>query len=139
MGSILPTLIAVAKNDATVLSVSGGRVFADYIPEGSDKPSAILYTTYEDAYDCLTEFFPIATATVRFESYGESREQANDLADAIEDSLNGYRGRISGDDIFVNGVKRQTGKIHLVDIPHDGTDNWQFRTVQSFDVSYTKV
>jgi hypothetical protein len=137
MGNILPTMISAVKADATVNTVSGGRVFADYIPENSDKPAAILYTTFEEPFDCLDSFTPMSIATVRFESYGDTREQADDLASAIEDALNGYRGKLSGDAIFVNGVKRQTGKIHLVDIPNDGTDNWQFRSVQSFDISYT--
>ena len=139
MGNILPTAIAAVKADATVFSISGGRIFADFVPEDTQKPAAILYTTFEEPFDCLDSFTSMSIATVRFESYGDTREQADDLATAIEDALNGYRGKISGDTIFVNGVKRQTGKIHLVDIPNDGTDNWQFRSVQSFDISYTTL
>lgn len=139
MGNILPTLISAVKLNSQVNTLSGGRVFADYVPEGSSKPSVILYTTFEEPFDCLDSFTSMSIATVRFESYGDTREQADDLAGAIEDALDGYRGKITDDTIFINGVKRQTGKIHLVDIPNDGTDNWQFRSVQSFDISYTTL
>lgn len=139
MSNVLPTLISITKNNTKVQSVCSGRIYADYIPEGSVKPSALLYATYEDAFDCLENFLPVAISTVRFESYGDTRQQANDLAEAIEESLNGYTGTIAGDTIHIHGVSRQTGQIHLVDIPNDGTDNWQFRSVQSFDVSYEKL
>ena len=54
----------------------------------------------------------------------------------LEAALNGYRGQADGDTIFVNGVKRKSGRIHLVDSPQDGTDQWMFRTVMNFDVNY---
>ena len=138
MPNVLPTLISVTKAYQRVHDLCSGRVYADFIPEGSAKPAAILFSTYEEPFDCLVEFMPISIATVRFEAYGETREEANDLSEAIEQSLRGYTGQLAGDDVFINGVSRQTGQIHLVDIPHDGTDNWQFRTAQSFEVSYTK-
>ena len=89
MGNILPTAIAAVKADATVLSLSGGRIFADFVPEDTQKPAAILYTTFEEPFDCLDSFTPMSIATVRFESYGDTREQADELATAIEDALNG--------------------------------------------------
>lgn len=138
MPNVLPTLISVVKNNQKVKKLCSGRVYADFIPESTDMPAAILFATYEEAFDCLVEFMPISISTVRFEAYGDTREESNDLSEAIENALNSYYGQIAGDNIYINGVSRQTGQIHLVDIPQDGTDNWQFRTVQSFEVSYTK-
>ena len=138
MPNVLPTLISVTKADQRVHDLCSGRVYADFIPEGSARPAAILFSTYEEPFDSLEKFLPISIATVRFESYGDTRKQANELSEAIEQSLSTYLGQLAGDDVFINGVSRQTGQIHLVDIPQDATDNWQFRTAQSFEVSYTK-
>ena len=138
MPNVIPTLISIVKSSQKVNGLCSGRIFADFVPEDSPKPAAIIYSTYEEPFDCLEEFLPISIATVRFEAYGETREQSNDLSEAIEESLNGYYGEIFGDEIYIHGVSRQTGQIHLVDIPQDASDNWQFRTAQSFEVSYTK-
>lgn len=138
MPNVLPTLVSIAKSYQKVNGLCSGRVYADFVPEGSLKPAAIVYSTYEEPFDCLVDFLPTSIATVRFESYGDTRQQANDLSEAIEESLNGYYGEIAGDGIYIHGVSRQTGQIHLVDIPNDASDNWQFRTAQSFEISYTK-
>lgn len=134
--AILSTVVRALKANAGVNTASGGRVFADFIPEKSTLPAVVVYTTYEDAEDCLDGFTDFAEASIRIECYGKTRESSDALHDAVKAALDGYRGKISGDTIWVKGVRQGTGRIHLVDMPQDATDHWQFRTAQTFDFNY---
>ena len=131
--AILSTIVRALKEDSDVSALVSGRVFADFIPEKSTLPAVVVYTTYEDAEDCLDGFDDFAEASVRIECYGKTRESSDATHDAVRSALNGYRGKLSGDSIWVKGVRQGTGRIHLVDMPQDATDHWQFRTAQTFE------
>lgn len=134
--SILATTLAKIKSHQPLTAIIGNNSFVDVAPQDLKTPHVLFYSTYEDAEDCLVEFETFQSVTLRFESIAPTREIAEEAAIATEAALNGFRGRLDGDTIFVNGVKRATGRIHLVDSPQDGTDHWTFRTIQNFDINY---
>ena len=132
--SILEAIIYTIKNDATVQGLVGARVHADVLPEDSPKPALLAYVSTETAEDCLTGFIGFDTATIRVESTGLTRKSANETLQAARMSLNGLQGIVQG--VPIQGVSQSTGIFHLSDKPNDATDRWQFRSVQSFDISY---
>ena len=134
--SILATVRNVLVSDSPLNTAATGGIYVDVSPPEEYRPNIVFYSTYEDVEDCLNHFESWQTVSLRFESSATSREDAESLMIKLEAALNGYRGQIDGDNIFVNGVKRKSGRIHLVDSPQDGTDQWMFRTVMNFDVNY---
>ena len=137
--SILATTRTRLISDAALVADATGGIFVDVSPPELYSPHVLLYGTYEDTEDCLTHFESFQTASIRFETIATSRQQAEQTMKLVEAALNGWRGRATGDDIFVNGVKRKTGRIHLVDSPQDGTDQWLFRTIMNFDINHYYV
>lgn len=134
--SILATVRTRLVADSNLVSASSGGIFIDVSPPEEYQPHVVFYGTYEDTEDCLTHFESFQSASLRFEAIATSRAQAEDVITKLEAALSGYRGQHVGDTIFVNGVKRKSGRIQLIDSPQDGTDQWIFRTVMNFDFNY---
>jgi hypothetical protein len=135
MPSLLPQLITKLKADSELSALIGTRVYADFIPEDSPKPAVFLYISSEDAEDALEGMVDFAEARIRIECIGLTRESSDDTCDAVRNALNSLLST-SYSGTSIQGISQATGKIHLVDIPNDGTDRWQFRTAQSFNVTY---
>ena len=134
MSNVLPAVVEILKADATLTALVGARVYGDFMPEDIQKPAVLAYITSETAENCFDGFVGFENARVRLEAYGLTRDSADEVMEAARQSLNGVLGTYAG--IPIKGVAQATGKIHLVDIPNDGTDRWQFRTAQSFEISY---
>lgn len=134
--SILATTRTRLVSNASLVAEATGGIFVDISPPEEYRPHVLLYSTYEDTEDCLTHFEKFQSVSLRFESIATSRAEAESVMMKVEAALDGWRGRESGDTVFVNGVKRKTGRIHLVDSPQDGTDQWLFRTIMNFDINY---
>lgn len=132
--TVLGALSTTLLGSTAVTDLIGQRLHTDVINQDSQRPAALMYVVTERAENCLNGFVGFETATVRIEAYGRSRLEADLVMQAIKESLNGLIGVVSGTPI--RGISQNTGIIHLVDKPNDGTDQWQFRSVQSFDVSY---
>ena len=134
--SILADFRTRLVGNSSVSGLATGGVHIDITPPEEYRPHLLFYITYEDTEDCLTHFMDFQSAAVRVEAIANSRAEAEALMRQCEKALDGWRGRHSGSSVFVNGVKRKTGKTQLVDTPQDGTDQWRFRTLMNFDVNY---
>lgn len=135
MSSLIPQLVSKLKADAGVSALVGTRVYADFAPEDVQKPCIFMYITSEDPEDSIVGMVDFSAARVRIECAGATRESADNVSQAVTVALNNLLSTsYSGTDI--QGISQATGKIHLVDIPNDGTDRWQFRTSQSFEITY---
>lgn len=130
----LSAVLFTIRNDATVTGLVGTRVYPDFLPEDSQKPAVIAYVSTEVSENVIDGFLGFETATIRVEAYGRSRSEADGVIQAARMSLNGMFGVVNGTPI--KSLSQNTGILHLIDKPNDGTDRWQFRSVQSFDVSY---
>ena len=130
----LTAVIYTIKNDAASAAIVGTRVYPDVLPQDTIKPAILVYVASETSEDCLDGFLGFENCTVRVEGYGRSREEADRTIQAARLSLNGLQGVVDG--VHIKGVGQNTGVLHLVDKPNDGTDRWQYRSVQSYDVSY---
>lgn len=132
--SIAAEIRGIIAADPDVIALAGGRICVDFIPEDSIMPSALLYIISEKSEDCLSGFVGFETAKIRTECYGQTRQEADALHKALRGSLNGVLGRYG--DIVIKGIGQDTGRSYLVEKPNDGTDNWLFRTIQTFEVTY---
>ena len=132
--SIAATVRTVIAGDADVIAVAGNRICVDFIPEDSIMPAALLYIIHEESFDCLSGFVGLENAKIRIECYGQTRSEADALHRVIRASLNGLIGEHNG--TMIKGVSQASGRIYLADKPNDGTDNWLFKTIQTFEVTY---
>lgn len=134
MSNIITAIRKIIAESPAVIAQAGNRVCVDFIPEESDMPAMLLYVANETASDCFDGFVGFETARIRIECYGETRAQADELHKSARESLNGVVG-VHGD-VMIKGIGQNTGRAYLVDKPNDGTDQWLFRTIQTFEVSY---
>ena len=132
--SVAVSIRGVIAASADVIALAGNRICVDFIPEDSVMPAALLYIIHEESFDCLSGFVGLENAKIRVECYGETRGQSDELHKAIRSSLNGLLGMHYG--TMIKGVSQASGRIYLVDRPNDGTDNWLFKTIQTFEVTY---
>lgn len=134
MSSVIPAVVLIFKADATLTSLVGQRIYGDYMPEDIQKPALLAYQTSETAESCFNGFIGFENARIRVEAYGLTRDSSDAVIEAARQSLNGALGTYGG--VPIKGISQATGKLHLVDIPNDGTDRWQFRSAQSFEIAY---
>lgn len=132
--SIAVSIRGVIAASTDVQLIAGNRICVDFVPEDSIMPAALLYIIHEEAFDCLGGFVGLERAKIRVECYGETRGQSDGLHKAIRSSLNGLIGEHYG--TMIKGVGQASGRIYLVDKPNDGTDDWLFKTIQTFEVTY---
>ena len=137
--SILATTRTRLIGDTNLVALATGGIFVDISPPEEYRPHVLLYGIYEETEDCLTNFESFQSTSIRFEAVATSRSEAEQVMRLVEAALDGWRGREPGDEIFVNGVKRKTGRTQLVSPPQDGTDQWLFRTIMNFDINHYYV
>jgi hypothetical protein len=132
--SIAATIRTIIADSPDVIAIAGDRICVDFIPEDSIMPAALLYIIHEESFDCLSGFVGLENAKIRIECYGQTRAEADGLHKVIRSSLNGIIGEHYG--TMIKGISQASGRIYLVDKPNDGTDNWLFKTIQTFEVTY---
>lgn len=135
---ILKTIREILVADASVNAIVAGRIYPDVLKEGTTLPAIFAYSVHEDAFDCIdTGFTGFYRARVRVETVAGTRDAAESLHSLVQSALNVGRGVYTSTE--VHGVSQATGRTHLVDRPYDGSDRWRYRTVQSFDFSYSEI
>jgi len=98
----------------------------------------VFYVITETQEQCLVEVTGFAQATLQIESITDpntgGRTQANLLWSEVNRALLGKRGVFSGTPIRT--ITPETGHYTLTDRPEAGSDQFRFRTVQDFGVTY---
>tara|TARA_R110000824_G_scaffold10010_5_gene44355 strand:+ start:262 stop:681 length:420 start_codon:yes stop_codon:yes gene_type:complete len=133
----VPQLIAKIKSDATLNTTLAGQVFADYAPQGSTEPFVVVSVTSTDAYGTVNNC-PVRayTSRIEFDTLATSRSQAEEIADQLEDLLDGYTTEDSG--FPIQGITLDGGASWDLLTPKDGSDQRLFVCSQDYAIHYRR-
>jgi hypothetical protein len=110
----IPQVITLLKADATVASLTSGRIYADNPPQDDDLPFVVI------TVDIICD----------------TRGQSESIQEAIEDSLSGY---VSSDaDYPVQGITVDSGTSWQVLQPTDGSDQRGYWCSQDYFINYSR-
>lgn len=132
---LIPALRNILLADAGVSAITTSIV-ASTFDEDMPRPCVMLYSAYgvpAEAISCSTGF---ETSNIRIECAADKPKASYDLWVACNKALrDGFvPGIYSGHSIA--GIFQSDGHTTLQDKRVDGTDQWIYRTIQSFNVSH---
>jgi Protein of unknown function (DUF3168) len=127
-------LTAYLKADATIAATVGPRVFPNVVPQGSDFPS-ISYNQVSGVrlYDIPNGPTGRAIPRITINSWAERYLTVRQLADAVRERLNGFRGLMGSTEI---------GRITLDNefdtFEEEAGQNGIHRVTQDYLISFTE-
>lgn len=140
-------LVAWMKQEAGVTAILGsGDSIAFYPQHGVQNRDTFPRATYLEVTDTPKNNLtgPCGTNTVNVQIDCWSRGSggatvAETLAwaiagDSTDPKLNGYRGTLGG--VFVQASLLRGGMQKFEEEPEDGSDDWTYRVMLSFDITY---
>ena len=98
-------------------------------------PCVLIWVTSEDVWNHLEGQNAVDQASVQVDSYGTTRGQANDIAYAIKQHLAAFLYGTMGN-VLIRELVRETGIVHGVDRPTDGSAAYRYISGQKFSVTY---
>lgn len=134
--SAIPAIHAILSADAGVTSLVGQRMGPDHFNQDTERPSICYWHISATAYDCMSGGTGMETARIRIETIGDTRAEADAVWLAVNKALTKTNKRGIYGGVAVQSISQGSGCQHLADRPLDGSENWLYRTIQSFDVSY---
>ena len=134
--SSLAAIRAILVADADVYATVGERIGPDHFDQSSEMPAIAMWHISGTAYDCMDGGLGFERARVRVECIGDSRAEADSLWVKVNKALTKDLKRGQWGNVQVDSVTQGSGSQHLADRPLDGSENWFYRTIQSFEISY---
>ena len=134
---IVPQIIAALRADADVMSATNGQIFADYPPQGVEKPFLVISvpsgTAHGSVSNCQLRAY---SARVTMDIVCDTRASTEVGIEAIEDVLDGFT---STDSEFpIQGVTLDGGISWELLVPKDGSDERAFMCSQDYQVHYLR-
>jgi len=134
---IVPQIIAALKADADVVASTEGKIFADYPPQGVEKPFLIISvpsgTAHGSVSNCQVRAY---SAQVTVDIVSDTRASTEIGIEAIENVLDGFTS--SNSDFPIQGVTLDGGISWELLVPKDGSDERAFMCSQDYQVHYLR-
>ena len=134
--SSLTAIRAMLIADPDVTALVGDRIMPDHFDQDGERPMVCMWNISAVPYDTLEGGLGFERARVRVECVGDSRAQADAIWLAVNKALTKDLKRGTWDGTLVDCVTQGGGAQHLSDRPMDGSENWLYRSIQSFEISY---
>ena len=129
---IKSTLITLLEADTDITDVVSTRIHVENIPQGTDFP-AILLTTVATTREWSNDGAAlIPTSSIEIDCFGNTYNQAINLADAVRILFDGYENGTTIQGMFL------TNQADLTTNVSPGTDIRVYRVRLSFDVHFTE-
>lgn len=93
-------ITTLLKNDATIATITGGRVFPVPLPQGTEYPAVTFFIVSELRDHTLTEPTNIARPRVQIDVWTIGRNDMHALSKAVRRALDGFSGTVSGVDPY---------------------------------------
>lgn len=133
----VPQVITLLKADATVASLTSGRIYADNPPQDDDLPFVVISIVNTNARatvdNCQVKQY---ASRITVDIICDTRGQSESIQEAIEDSLSGY---VSSDaDYPIQGITVDSGTSWQVLQPTDGSDQRGYWCSQDYFINYSR-
>lgn len=123
------------KDSASVSALVSGRVRPDTLNENETMPAIRYDLITKNSWKTLQGSGDKATSRVQIECYGTTRLEANAVAAAVKNNLDGFRGPLGDLNIFDCVMDNQYDSI---DPPTSGSKHWRKRRVLDFLITHTE-
>lgn len=139
IGELLRGRLASARQ---VSSLVADRITPDVLPSGCELPAIRYEVVATDPTHHLGGASGFAFSRVQFDCYGRSRRQANGVASAVIDALDGFQGPLGYDDATPDAGCRVhdctlDNAYDRRDAPAPGSEQFRYRRTLDFQVSHT--
>lgn len=134
--SLLPAIRSLLLASPDVSSAVGDRVIPGVFDEDVTMPAVMIYVPYGQPYDCLSGGVGMETATLRLEVADKSVQRSYETWLACNKVLSRDFAPGVHYGCSIAGIYQTDGHLVIPDRPLDGSDEWIYRTIQSFNVSY---
>lgn len=122
------------KDDAAVAVLCGSRVYPAVVPQGAAMPAVSFLLVSRQEQDELEGGIGVWEATVQVSCWGDTYDEADQLADAVRDCLQDFSGSMGIEEVTVIDDCRQIGETDLV-IPPAGDDG-RYHVPLDFEITY---
>lgn len=125
-------------SNGTVENLVGNRIFTDVLQQGAELPAVVVNKISTRHEHELSGFAGNASCRLQFDCYGDTRDDANDTAEAIRTSgIVSFKGTTNGVDI--RGARMEEGARYDIDEARDGRDDHRYITSFDLVVDYTET
>jgi hypothetical protein len=121
---------ALLSEAAAVTALAGSKIFPVLAPQDTDAPFIVYHRIDAARVYSIAGPSGLAFARVQVDAYALTYAAAKNLAAAVRQTLNGFRG--TAGDVRVGGISLQTDQ----DILEDGTDPPLHRVSMDFMVTH---
>lgn len=136
MSGIIPAIRGYLLQSSAITDIVGTRIMPGNFDEDVTTPAVMMYVPYSVPHDHLRGGVSLETAALRVECVSNKYEDSWSLWALVNQRLmQGFLpGLYSG--CSISSITQNDGHQVISDRPIDGTDEWHYRTIQTFDVSY---
>ena len=136
MSDIGKTLRLKLVADSTVTNLVGSRIYPLTLPQGVTLP-AIRYQRITGTSDPhLGGTTGLAVATIQFDCVGTTYAKAEQVRDAVRESLEAYRGTVNG--VKITSV-RATNHSDFFDAPVHANDVGFYQLMSDYEVYFSET
>ncbi len=129
------TIDRLMAADTNITNFVSTRIYTDVLPQRATMPAITYFVVDSQPNEHLLGIADVTRALIQIDAFSDSRQQANEIADAIRLCLETMH-RGDNDGQFINTISLTSGERHLIDDPEDGSDHRRYITSQDFTVFY---
>lgn len=133
--TIKEALRAFLIADNTISSLISSRVYQGTLPQDATLPAILLTRIAAPGDYNASGSTSMKRATYQVDCWADGRDGADDLADAVNNLINGYRGAMG--DVTVHGIFRQDQDDSQL-IAAKSAQHSRYRVRLDFDIYYTE-
>ena len=120
---------------SAITTLVGTRIYAVDLPQGVTLPAVTVQVFASEHLHDISGAAGLAFMRVRVTAHDDDLVDANTLADAIREALQGKSGTVGSE--FIQSVQCE-GRVEQRISPRDGSDQWRYQTSQSFRIGVTE-
>lgn len=134
--SLVPAIRNILLGVPELTALVGDRIMPGVFDEDVEVPAVMMYVPYGEPHDCLSGGIGMETANLRVECVSKIYQQSYEVWSIVNKALSKdfVPGLYTG--CSISGIYQTDGHLVIPDRPLDGSDEWIYRTIQSFNVSY---
>lgn len=123
------------RNDATIRSFIGNRIFPGRAPRGQTFPYLTYFRLTSERYPTLSGTNSLARARIQFDAWSDSYDQARRLAERLRLCMDGHE---SGDFAITFGIYGVFLKDEFEDYqpPKSGRETGIYRVGQDYEIFF---
>ena len=138
MADVVESVRTYLLADATIEGLIDDRIYPDIVEQNATLPAVAVSKTSTTHDHTLSNLAGLAHVRLSFDCYADSRNVANQVAEAIRASgIVAVKGVTNGTDI--RGVRIEEGQRNEIEYSNEASDDHRYVTSMDIMVDYTET